>query len=84
MNDGTRDFAKRFAPRNNGRYPTAIQAGVYGEVLHYLKAVDVLGSFGRRQSCRGADEKTPTEDPLFGKGTIRPMVASFITCTCLR
>ena len=44
LNDRTRDFTKRFAPRNNGRYPSALQAGVYGEGLHYLKAVDALGS----------------------------------------
>src|SRR6202034_518625 len=43
LNDGTRAWSKRFAPRNNDRYPTALQAGVYGATLHYLKAVDALG-----------------------------------------
>ena len=71
LNDGTRDFAKRFAPRNNGRYPTAIQAGVYGEVLHYLKAVDVLGSSDDGKAVVEQMKRLPTEDPLFGKGTIR-------------
>jgi branched-chain amino acid transport system substrate-binding protein len=71
LNDGTRDFAKRFAPRNNGRYPTAIQAGVYAEVLHYLKAVDALGSSNDGKAVVEQMKKLPTDDPLFGKGTIR-------------
>ena len=71
LNDGTRDFAKRFAPRNNGRYPSALQAGVYAEVLHYLKAVDALGSSNDGKAVVEQMKKLPTDDPLFGKGTIR-------------
>jgi branched-chain amino acid transport system substrate-binding protein len=72
LNDGTRAFTKRFAPRNDGRYPTALQAGVYGETLHYLKAVDALG--GASTDGKAVVDKMkamPTDDPLFGKGTIR-------------
>jgi branched-chain amino acid transport system substrate-binding protein len=71
LNDQTRAFAKRFAPRNNNRYPTAIQAGVYGEVLHYLKAVDALGDSGDGKAVVQKMKELPTDDPLFGKGTIR-------------
>jgi branched-chain amino acid transport system substrate-binding protein len=71
LNDQTRAFAKRFAPRNNNRYPTAIQAGVYGEVLHYLKAVDALGDSGDGKAVVRKMKELPTDDPLFGKGTIR-------------
>jgi branched-chain amino acid transport system substrate-binding protein len=71
MNEGTRAFAKRFAPRNNGRYPTAIQAGVYAETLHYLKAVDGLGASRDGKAVVEEMKKLPTDDPLFGKGTIR-------------
>jgi branched-chain amino acid transport system substrate-binding protein len=71
MNDQTRAFAKRFAPRHNGRYPTAIQAGVYGEVLHYLKAVDALGDSEDGKAVVQKMKELPTDDPLFGKGTIR-------------
>jgi branched-chain amino acid transport system substrate-binding protein len=39
QNDATRAFAERFA-RVHGRPPTAFQAGSYGAVTHYLKAVD--------------------------------------------
>jgi branched-chain amino acid transport system substrate-binding protein len=72
LNDGTRAWTKRFAPRNNDRYPTALQAGVYGATLHYLRAVDALG--GVSTDGKAIVEKMkelPTDDPLFGKGTIR-------------
>ena len=39
LNDGTRGFAQRFAERQGGRMPTALQANVYAAVTHYLKAV---------------------------------------------
>jgi branched-chain amino acid transport system substrate-binding protein len=71
LNEGTRAFAQRFAPRNNGRYPTAIQAGVYAETLHYLKAVDELGASSDGKAVVQQMKKLPTDDPLFGKGTIR-------------
>jgi branched-chain amino acid transport system substrate-binding protein len=71
MNDDTRAFAKRFAPRNNDRYPTAMQAGVYAATLHYLKAVDELGASGDGKAVVQQMKKLPTDDPLFGKGTVR-------------
>jgi branched-chain amino acid transport system substrate-binding protein len=71
LNDDTRAWAKRFAPRNNGRYPTAMQAGVYGVTLHYLKAVDQLGASDDGKAVVAEMKKLPTDDPLFGKGTIR-------------
>ncbi|MBR0873620.1 ABC transporter substrate-binding protein [Bradyrhizobium tropiciagri] len=71
MNDETRAWAKRFAPRNNGRYPTAMQAGVYAATLHYLKAADALGSTSDGKAVVQEMKKLPTDDPLFGKGSIR-------------
>src|SRR5918911_2557046 len=41
-NDQTRAFAKRFAERNKGIYPTMVHAGVYSSLLHYIKAVEAL------------------------------------------
>ncbi len=70
LNDATRAFAKRFAAKNRGIHPTMIHAGVYASVLHYLKAVEALGSDdGTRVIAKMKD--MPTDDPLFGKGTIR-------------
>ncbi len=69
-NDGTRAFAKRFAERDKGIYPTMVHAGVYASVLHYLKAVEALKSDDGTKVVAKMKE-LPTDDPLFGKGTIR-------------
>jgi branched-chain amino acid transport system substrate-binding protein len=39
QNDETRAWAKRFMAET-GKVPTMVQAGVYGEVTHYLKAIE--------------------------------------------
>src|ERR671936_36756 len=71
LNDQTRAFAKRFAERNRGIHPTMIHAGVYAGILHYLKAVEALKSDDGTKVIAKMKE-LPTDDPLFGKGTIRP------------
>ena len=70
LNDQTRAFAKRFAPLDKGIYPTMVHAGVYASVLHYLKAVEALKSDDGTKVIAKMKE-LPTDDPLFGKGTIR-------------
>src|ERR1700674_5042360 len=70
LNDQTRAFAKRFAAANSGKYPTMVQAGVYSAVTHYLKAVEALKSDDGTKGFAKMKE-TPTDDPLFGKGSIR-------------
>ncbi len=71
LNDATRAFAKRFAPQFKGNMPTMVQAGVYSAVLHYLKAVEALKSDGDGKAVVAKMKEMPTDDPLFGKGTIR-------------
>src|SRR5262245_7853394 len=71
MNDQTRAFAKRFAAADKGIHPTMVHAGVYSAVLHYLKAVEALKSDDGTKVIAKMKE-TPTDDPLFGKGTVRP------------
>lgn len=76
LNDHTRRFAKRWSTRNGGREPTMMQAGVYGAVLHYLKAVQGLGGSAAGAAADGAAvvrkmKQMPTDDDAFGKGTIR-------------
>ena len=44
LDDKTRDLAKRYAARAGGKIPTAVQAGVYAGVLHYLRAAQAVGS----------------------------------------
>jgi branched-chain amino acid transport system substrate-binding protein len=70
LNDQTRAWSKRFAERHDGKYPTMVQAGVYASVLHYLKAVEALKSDDGTAVIAKMKE-LPTDDPLFGKGTIR-------------
>jgi branched-chain amino acid transport system substrate-binding protein len=42
--EGTRGWSRRFMARHNGRAPTAVHAGAYSAVLHYLKAVQAAGT----------------------------------------
>jgi branched-chain amino acid transport system substrate-binding protein len=43
MNDETRAFSKRFNERV-GHMPTMIQAGLYSATMHYLKAIEAIGT----------------------------------------
>jgi branched-chain amino acid transport system substrate-binding protein len=48
-----------------------VQAGVYASVLHYLKAVQAVGSAKDALKTVAKMKELPTDDPLFGKGTVR-------------
>jgi branched-chain amino acid transport system substrate-binding protein len=52
--------------------PSLIQAGVYSSVIHYLKAVAALKSAKDGRAVVAKMKELPTEDPLFGRGTIDP------------
>jgi branched-chain amino acid transport system substrate-binding protein len=67
----TRAWSKKFAERSGGKMPTMVHAGVYASVLHYLKAVKALKSDADGKAVVDEMKKLPTDDPLFGKGTIR-------------
>jgi branched-chain amino acid transport system substrate-binding protein len=73
LNDQTRAFSKRFSERmKNHAMPTMVQAGVYSAVLHYLKTLEAMGGNphdGAKVVAKMKD--TPTDDPIFGKGSIR-------------
>ena len=68
--DESRAFAKRFAASNKNIHPTMIHAGVYSSVLHYLKAIEA-GKTDDGTKTIAKMKEMPTDDPLFGKGTIR-------------
>ena len=71
-NDQTRAFSERFAKQmKNGNKPTMVQAGDYASVLHYLKAAEALGNVADGAKVVAKMKDMPTDDPLFGKGTIR-------------
>jgi branched-chain amino acid transport system substrate-binding protein len=69
--DNNRAFAKEFAAANKGNMPTMVQAGVYSAVLHYLKAVHAVKADGDGAAVVAKMKEMPTDDTLFGKGTIR-------------
>lgn len=70
LNDQTRAWTKRFNAATGGKYPTMVQAGVYASVLHYLKAVQAINSDDGTKAVAEM-KKLPTDDPLFGKGSVR-------------
>jgi branched-chain amino acid transport system substrate-binding protein len=72
MNDETRAWSLRYQARHPKKMmPNHMQAGVYAGVLHYLKAVEKVGSPADGRAVVAAMKAMPTDDPLFGKGTIR-------------
>jgi branched-chain amino acid transport system substrate-binding protein len=71
LNDQTRAWSKRFAEKHGGKMPTMVHAGVYGAVLHYLKALNQAGGDSDGKAVVARMKVLPTDDPLFGKGTVR-------------
>ncbi|TMA18366.1 MAG: ABC transporter substrate-binding protein [Deltaproteobacteria bacterium] len=68
----TRAWSKKWSERMAGQEPSMVQAGVYAAVLHYLKALRALKSDADGKAVVDQMKKLSTDDPLFGKGTIRP------------
>lgn len=74
LNDGTRGFSKRFAEKSRGNaMPTTVHAGVYASLLHYFKALEDMGG-NSKDGVKIVDKMKamPTDDVLFGKGSIQP------------
>ena len=72
MNDATRQFSSRYQQRHPRKMmPNDMQAGVYSATTHYLKSVTSLNTANDGKAVVAKMKELPTEDPLFGKGTIR-------------
>jgi branched-chain amino acid transport system substrate-binding protein len=73
MTDANRAFTKRWqvAASRPGKFPSMIPAGVYSSVIHYLKAVAALKNDSDGRAVVAKMKEMPTDDPLFGKGSIR-------------
>ena len=73
LNDGTRAFSKRFSERmKNKAQPSMVQAGVYSGLIHYFKALEAMGGNPHDGAkVVGKMKEMPTDDPLFGQGSIR-------------
>ena len=70
LNDDTRAWSERFSAEMGGSKPTMVHAGVYSAVLHYLKGVEATDS-KETEAVMGWMKANPTEDPVFGAGTLR-------------
>ena len=71
LNEGTREWSGRFAKRHGDKKPSMVHAGVYAAVIHYLKAVREVGSPMDGAAVVQAMKAIPTEDPCFGRGSVR-------------
>ena len=74
LNDRTRAFAKRYAPRMSGKMPNMLQAGDFSAIIHTLKAMQAMGVDRAKASGKAliAQMKAmPVEDEAYGRGSIR-------------
>src|SRR5690242_2700100 len=73
MNDQSREFSKRFSEKmKNKAMPSMVQAGVYSGLVHYFKTLEAMGGNPHDGAKVVAKMKElPTDDALFGKGSIR-------------
>jgi branched-chain amino acid transport system substrate-binding protein len=73
LNDGTRAFSKRFSERmKNKAQPSMVQAGVYSGLIHYFKTLEAMnGNPHDGAKVVAKMKELPTDDALFGKGSIR-------------
>jgi branched-chain amino acid transport system substrate-binding protein len=71
MTDDNRAWTKRWQAERRGKFPTMIHAGVYSSIIHYLKALEAMKADGNGKAVVTKMKELPTEDPLFGAGTVR-------------
>src|SRR6201997_5660483 len=69
MNDETRAFSKRFMDKV-GHMPTMIQAGLYSATMHYLKAIEAIGT-DEAPKVMEQMRKMPINDFFAKNGKIR-------------
>src|SRR3979409_551325 len=69
MNDETRAFSKRFLDKA-GHMPTMIQAGLYSATMHYLKAIEAIGT-DEAPKVMAQMRATPINDFFAHGGKIR-------------
>jgi branched-chain amino acid transport system substrate-binding protein len=70
QNDTNRAFAREYITAL-GRMPGYTVVGVYSAVIHYLRAVEALGSHADGKAVIAKMKELPTEDRLMGKGYVR-------------
>jgi branched-chain amino acid transport system substrate-binding protein len=72
MNDGTRAFARSFQSAHPTKMmPNDMHAGMYAATAHLMKAMAVTKSASDGVKLIDQMKALPSDDPLFGKGSIR-------------
>ena len=70
MDEQTREWTKRFQKRNGGKIPAMGQAGAYSATMHYLKAVEAVGT-DESKAVMAQMKSTPVEDFFSRNGYLR-------------
>jgi branched-chain amino acid transport system substrate-binding protein len=70
QNDTNRAFAREYFAAL-GRMPGYTVVGVYSAVIHYLRAVEALGTHADGKAVITKMKELPTEDKLMGTGSVR-------------
>ncbi|MBM3556683.1 MAG: ABC transporter substrate-binding protein [Alphaproteobacteria bacterium] len=70
LNDETRAWSRKFMQRHGGKAPSMVQAGVYGAVSHYLKAIKEIGTDDGTKVVAQM-KKMPINDFMTKNGAIR-------------
>ena len=85
MNDQSRAWSKRYQKRHPKKMmPNHMQAGVYAGVMHYLKAVEKVGSPADGAAVVAAMKAMPTDDPLFGREPSAKTAGKSTQCICYK
>lgn len=70
LDEQTRAFSRRFMERYEGKPPTAVQAGAYSAVMHYLKGVEAANATDGPTVIAKMKE-IPVSDAALGSGRLR-------------
>ena len=84
LNNGTREFSKRFAARFNGVVPGSVHAGQYSGVMHYLKCAAAMGVDKATTSGRAVIQQMKATRPTTrcsARAKCGLMAGSSTTCT---
>ena len=70
LNDETRAWTKRYRAKKD-RLPSMLTAGVYSSTLHYLKAVQAVGSADDAKAVMAKMREMPVNDVMTKNGKLR-------------
>src|SRR5919106_6454310 len=70
LNDETRAWTKRYRAKKD-RLPSMLTAGVYSSTLHYLKAVQAVGSADDAKKVMAKMREMPVNDVMTKNGKLR-------------